>query len=177
MSVNIYYSGADAAGEEQKSPAKSLGGIISGTALPNSYLNALFGTISDRERKEEESEYKAVFFKNETGSTITNLSLYFDMPVLADRAANFKVAAVTVSNNQIEKIANRKAKPYTGTFVEADGVANTVVLVASLDANASIGVWLERTPIAKTFPACTSMEDYLANEEKSESVDVVISWD
>ncbi len=175
MSVILYYSGALEPNKIQQNIDLSLGGNISSSPIPNDFFNNLFSTISEKAIAEGRTETKGIFLKNETGATITTITLYTDSPV--DTISKYEWAAVTVPDDEsMEEIQNLQATPFVATFVEAEGVANKITLVGSLDDNKVIGIWVKR--IVDIIPPvdCNDLQAYLDGLNKDETIDVVIEW-
>jgi len=182
--MKIYYTGANENNEAQPDPEKSLGGFISSTATPNDLANNLFGDISKYTIDKKLRETKALILKNDTGSTVTNLNLYFTIP--AGTYCKFEVAAVTVTPDAsghvyMEKITSFRGTPYSGAFTEADGVSNQVLLSSSFTNNSYLGLWFRRTildNVKDNFSCDQLYTDHQASTELPSSghVDIVLDW-
>jgi hypothetical protein len=185
--MKLYYTGSDAYNEAQDDKDKSLGGFKSSTLIPNDLANNLFGDISMYSLNDKLRETRALIFLNDAGSALTNLYIHFDKATGA--LGTFEVAAVAITPNQagevfMESIGNIRATPFTGTFVEADGVANKQLLSASLADNTYLGLWIRRrlTSADKTQFECDTLNENFISDPKvpvvvDGNVDVVLSWD
>lgn len=182
--MKLYYTGAEEYNAAQSDPDKSLGGFLSSTQTPNDLMNNLFGDISKYTIDKKLREAKALILKNDTGSAVTNLNFYFDIP--SDTYCKFEIAAVTITpdadgNVFMENITSFRGTPFSGNFTEADGVANQVLLSASLADGGYLGLWLRRTikdDVKDNFSCDQLYTDHQAGNELPESgyVDIVLDW-
>lgn len=179
--VFFYYTGAAEVNQPQTQVQRSLGGYKSSTRVPNASLNSLFLGIGQKQRLEGDEQIIGLILTNESGATITNLTMYATVP--NGSPVTFQVAAVTlIDNNRIEQIPNNQASPYIGTLVEMTTIANIRTLAASLDNGASIGVWIRRTVTAQAVQTCDQLyDDYVANglppeEATTETATMVLEW-
>jgi hypothetical protein len=173
--VFLYYTGAAEPNQPQTQIQRSLGGYKSSTRIPNASLNSLFQGVGQRQSQEGDEQIIGVILTNESGATITNLSLYATVPVGSN--TTFQVAAVTlIDSNRIEQIPNNQSTPYVGELVEMTTLANKRVLSASLANGASIGVWIRRTIPKQTAQTCDQLYDaYKASGLPSEDPTVEIA--
>ena len=103
----------------QTDTAKSLGGYVSTTPVPNGELNALFDLISTHTKEKRRSENLALALVNTTDSYVTSVTMC--LVVGQDTLATFKVAAVGLSEDMaMEHISNRYAEPMQAEFHNAD---------------------------------------------------------
>jgi hypothetical protein len=173
--MRLYYTGAEIANTPQSDPTQSLGGLISNSPVPSNLFDNLFGETSITQDREGSQEVIALMLKNESGTTITDLYAHFDLPV---DSYKFEIAAVsTVNDEQMESVPNIMASPLTGTFTEADGAANKVMLIASMDAGDVIGIWIRRTVEATEAVDCdTLLADGYETPNTEEGIDLVLEW-
>lgn len=182
--MKLYYTGAKENNIAQTDPDKSLGGFLSSTRTPNDLVNNLFGDISKYTIDKKLRETKALILHNDTGVAVTNLNFYFDIP--ADTYCKFEIAAVTITpdsdgNVFMEKITSFRGSPFSGVFTEADGVANQVLLSASLADDSYLGLWVRRSILddVKDKFACDQLyADFKNSTPLPESgyVDLVLDW-
>lgn len=119
----IYLTGAQTSlAKTQENPqtdaAKSLGGYISSTPVPNAALNSLFDMISAYTLEKRPKETIAVGIINKFDQAVENVEL----KIVTDEnhEAIFKVAAVSVGEDYaMEHIANRYQEPLMGEFHNA----------------------------------------------------------
>lgn len=119
----IYLTGAQTSlAKTQENPqtdaAKSLGGYISSTPVPNAALNSLFDMISAYTLEKRPKETIAVGIINKFDKAVENVEL----KIVTDEnhEAVFKVAAVSVGEDYaMEHIANRYQEPLMGEFHNA----------------------------------------------------------
>lgn len=121
----LYLTGADislAKSEEnpQTDAARSLGGFISSTPVPNGALNTLFDTISSYTLSKRPKETIAVALINRLDKAVYDVEL--KIVTDEDNIAEFRVAAVAVSSDkyQMEHIANRYQEPMSAEFHNVD---------------------------------------------------------
>lgn len=120
----IYLTGANtslvkSSEAAQTDPAKSLGGYISSTPVPNGELNALFDLISSHTLEKKKKETIALGLVNKLDKAVNNVTL--KVVVGNENLATFRVAAVKPDNYlAMEHIANRYAEPLAADFYSAD---------------------------------------------------------
>jgi hypothetical protein len=122
----FYLTGASSSlAKSQEAPqpdtAKSLGGYVSSSLVPNGELNVLFDLISTYTINKHRDEYVAIGLVNKYDKTMRNLRL----SVIAgpDDICRFDVAAVTLDSNfAMEQIPNRYAQPINAEFHNVDFV-------------------------------------------------------
>lgn len=120
----LYLTGAGASlvktqDNPQTDAAKSLGGYISSTPVPNSALNSLFDLISAYTLEKRQKETIAIGLINQFDKEVKDIEL----KIVTDEnhEAIFKIAAVAVStdNYAMEHIANRYQEPMLAEFYDA----------------------------------------------------------
>lgn len=193
MSVlKLYYTNSLISLGVQTSPMKSLGGLVSGSLVPNDVLNNLFSDVSSLSVNRNLTETIGLALKNETGVLAEDIYLYYDYPS-KDSQVKIEVAAVVVGLNdcdepEMELIPNIRSKPLVGNFVEAAGAGNAVLL-GDLAVDAYIGLWFRKTLKPAVIPVdqggtgelvdCDTLFDDFENgviKSKKETVDLIIHW-
>lgn len=120
----IYLTGANtslakSSEAAQTDPAKSLGGYISSTPVPNGELNALFDLISSHTLEKKKKETIALALVNKLDQAVNNVTL--KVVVGNENLATFRVAAVKPDSSlAMEHISNRYAEPLAANFYSAD---------------------------------------------------------
>ena len=120
----IYLTGANtslakSSEAAQTDPAKSLGGYISSTPVPNGELNVLFDLISSFTLEKKKKETIALALVNKLDQAVNNVTL--KVVVGNENLATFRVAAVKPDSSlAMEHIANRYAEPMAADFYSAD---------------------------------------------------------
>lgn len=120
----IYLTGANtslskSSDAAQTDPAKSLGGYISSTPVPNGELNVLFDLISSFTLEKKKKETIALALVNKLDHAVNNVTL--KVVVGNENLATFRVAAVKPDSSlAMEHIANRYAEPLAADFYSAD---------------------------------------------------------
>lgn len=155
----LYLTGADislAKSEEnpQTDAARSLGGFISSTPVPNAALNGLFDTISSYTLSKRPKETIAVALINRLDKAVDDVELKIITD--EDNVAEFKIAAVVVSSDryQMEQIANRYQEPMAAEFHNVDFFRAAVDIVVEQYADAGEEIALYPFGIAFTVQEC-----------------------
>lgn len=120
----LYLTGAGASlvktqDNPQTDAAKSLGGYISSTPVPNAALNSIFDLISAYTLEKRQKETIAIGLINQFDKEVKDVEL----KIVTDEnhEAIFKIAAVAVStdNYAMEHITNRYQEPMLADFYDA----------------------------------------------------------
>lgn len=152
--MRFLYSGAAAVLTPQNNPYLSLGGLVSSTVVPNSRLNSLFSDGSYSSNKQGTVETKALILENESGSSVTSVTLGYQYSAHPD--FKIEIAVVTLTSNQLmEQIGNSRDTPFYGTFSEANIdpsiPVNHSLNLGTMTAGLRLGVWIRRTQITQVF--------------------------
>lgn len=174
----VYYTGAESYGYEQKDPIRSIGGYVSATRVPKDVMNNLFGDISNYGLQKATTDTKCLAIKNEGANTLNDVLIYFDVSI--DSICEFEIAPVAPSIDDcggvsFEKLTNSESSPYYGTFYQSQGVSNQIN-VGNIEPGKYIGLFIKRkfkSTIVEN--PCTPVEN-ISNQEKSEKIDLTISW-
>ena len=103
----------------QPDTAKSLGGYVSSSLVPNGELNSLFDLISTYTLDKHRDEYVAIGIINQYGGTIRDVKL--SIVTDPDAICKFDIAAVKLDSNfAMEYIPNRYTQPINAQFYNAD---------------------------------------------------------
>lgn len=143
--MKILYTGVATPNSIQSDPLQSLGGFVSSNMIPNGSLNNIFPPISRGHIKKAFSDVRMIVFKNDTGSSITNVKIYSERGTYS----SYKLAVVIPGLNakynadEFEKIESGNALPYQAVLAEAEGIGDAIT-VSTLAAGASVGIWIER---------------------------------
>lgn len=119
----LFLTGADSSLKRsnvapQADPAKSLGGYISSSPVPNASLNALFDLISTQTLTDRPKETIAIGLINQLDKAVTNVRLF--IVVDSNPICEWKVAATAVSEDlRMESIPNRYSEPIGAEFYDA----------------------------------------------------------
>lgn len=121
----IYLTGANSSlvkspDAPQTDTAKSLGGYVSSTPVPNGELNVLFDLISAYTLEKRQKETIALALVNKLSQPVTDVTL--KIVVGKGDLATFRVAAVALDsdNMSMEHISNRYAEPMAAEFHNVD---------------------------------------------------------
>jgi len=180
--MKFYYTGAFKGGDVQTEPGKSLGGYVSQSVIPNSFLGNIFSGVSRLTFERNIQDTKAVVLKNETGVDVKNINFYFNIPITSP--FGFKVAFVQLAKDDcgdyMEKLPNSESLPYSGTFYEPFDQAHKIN-IGDLDKDAILGIWLQR--YVKSNPGNTTCQQLYDNyktgvtdNEVQETVQIILSW-
>lgn len=141
--MQLFYSGAYAPGKAQPESSKSIGGFISVSPIPNGSLNNIFPDITYDTVKKNLADVRLIVLTNETGSTITNINI----STVRDTYSTFKIAAVAsaIDNCQrqvFEKLFDSHSLPLQASLAIHE--SGNAIVITSMNAGVSIGVWIER---------------------------------
>lgn len=160
--MRLFYTGASKTDAAQAEPSKSIGGFVSSTMVPSGLENSLFSNASQTQMREGGSEYVLVSLKNTSGADVTLIKVYYeqtDMNLYTIEMGLILPAIDKCGDPVYEKTMNSNASPIGVTFTDNITVANAID-VASLEADAHIGVWVKRTinpAAAETFLECDNL--------------------
>lgn len=105
----------------QTDTAKSLGGYVSSTPVPNGELNSLFDLISNFTLEKKRTETVGIALINKAAGAVKDVEL--KIVVEKESLATFKIAAVLLDENlAMEHISNRYVEPMYAEFYNADFV-------------------------------------------------------
>ena len=142
--MQILYTGATKQGVEQLHPDLSLGGLVSGSVIPNDILSNIFSPASILSIQNKRRETKMIALKNNNNDIVTDISLKFSLDI--DSICNYKVAfvlpTINIDHSCFEKITNTHALPYYATFQPI--LNNSTFNIALINKDAYLGVWLIR---------------------------------
>jgi len=150
----LYLTGAGASivktqDNPQTDAAKSLGGYISSTPVPNAALNSLFDLISAYTLEKRQKETIAIGLINQFDKEVKDIEL--KIVTNENHEAVFKIAAVAVStdNYAMEHIANRYQEPMLADFYDASFYRASVDL--KINQYASVGEEIALYPFNVSF--------------------------
>lgn len=149
--IKFFLSG----GAANESPAASLGGIISSTAVVDDTLNNLFDDVSGAEHAVGDTNYRCIYVKNDSAETAENVRIYIDTNTpAADDTINIGKDLAGAGDGSSTGVADTIADESTApdpavTFTTADSYANGILL-GTLTAGQVIGVWIKRIVTAGT---------------------------
>lgn len=175
--MNLYYTNISAEDQPQSRTDLSLGGFKSSSLVPNDSFANLFSDLSCYSVKENRDEYIGLILKNNTGSQVDDVTLYFTYPTDPQKTIEFAFVALN-SNNEIEIIPTVYSKPLIGTFEGADGIGNAVN-IGNLAADAAIGIWFKRIINISELETEYSDANLIANgtpQEANEDITLVIDY-
>lgn len=164
--MRLFLTGSLKYNTPQPDPLLSLGGYLSSSPLSNNTLNNLFGAISQSTLQAPKKEYRAVILRNETGTALTNIDLFYEnfsnQPLVTLRMALVTLAADGCGGFEMESINGINSSPLSATFKNNLG-ENNALSIPSLPINGLIGLWIERSFNVTAIKSALSCETLLAN--------------
>ncbi len=141
--MKLYYTGADKFNAVQKDPSKSLGGFISSTIIPNSYIGNIFSEADIKSIKQKEIEVKCIAVKNDSLATITAVKL--EIVLDADSICNYKIGFSEAGTDDcggkfFEQVINSQALPYDVVF--QDITSEEILSLPDIEVDSYLGIWL-----------------------------------
>jgi hypothetical protein len=174
----LLYTGAEKPNFPQKDPNRSLGGYISGTTIPNSFLNNLFGKVGREDIQNKVYEVRCIALKNITPGTVENTKIYTIIPESAVTTLKFAVVQSAIdpvcNAPYFESIQNGQAMPWYADFQPYEGIDNAFIL-PTLASGDSVGIWMLReiadTAVVElqTDSSCAELVAQLTNPQGSTS--------
>lgn len=142
--MQLLYTGASKQDAEQLNPDLSLGGIPSGSSIPNDSLSNVFSVASLLSIQNKRRETKMIALRNNDGDPAVDLSLTFavDLDSICKYSIAFVLPTISDECSCFEQIINSAAKPYYATFEPI--VDGSVFTINSLADHGYIGIWLMR---------------------------------
>src|SRR6185503_17665688 len=139
MTLTPYYTGSKTYLGVQKDGSQSLGGLISGTEIPNAMLSNLFGPLSRYTIQQGKAEIRAIVIKNTGATLLAGLKAYFtypnddESPSTDTNECEFLIGYGAVSANDcgdlsVETLSSIYSLPYTVTLQSAVGVGEAIDL-------------------------------------------------
>ena len=134
-------------GASNTDPNAALGGAIStagGGLITTDTLNNVWDNVSGAESSAGDTEYRAIFIKNNHGSlTLTSAKIWISSNTTsADDTIEIALAGEGI-NNTIETVANESTAPAGETF-SAPTSFGTGLSLGNLAAGQAHGVWIKR---------------------------------
>lgn len=134
-------------GASNVDPNAALGGAIStagGGLITTDTLNNVWDNVSGAESSSGDTEYRAIFIKNNHGSLpLTGAKVWISSNTTsADDTIEIAIAGEGI-NNTIETIANESTAPAGETF-SAPTSFGTGLSLGTLNAGQAHGVWIKR---------------------------------
>lgn len=145
----LYYSGANAPGAQQPDPAKSLGGYMSSTQVPNGFLGNVFTVITKNTVANKKKEIRLIILKNFLPAIMTSVRLWTTVPVSPTGFSKLKIAAVAPAIDPkcdyqyFESVANDDAIPYQAQLDYHEGELNAIE-IGDIAVGGIVGIWMQR---------------------------------
>jgi hypothetical protein len=176
--IYLYYTGAKENDGVQTEIQKSLGGYISSSIIPNASLNSLFRDLSEFSKIKNSSEVICVAIKNTLLTPLENFTFYINgLDASIDVKAAFVVPTTDSCGNKVfESIKTQEQLPYYAEFENVDGEDNAIN-IGQFPANSFLGLFLQKI-ITPESEQCTAVNfSTITEQEKTQSLDLVFSWD
>ena len=180
----FFYTGAVKNGQSQQIPAKSLGGWISNSVIPNSMLGNLFAGISESMIQNPKTQIRVIALQNLTGST-KNIKIYTETPV--DSYSTFKIGVAQPMIDPdcgpfFETLHSDESLPYTTQVESHEGVLNAIEVNGFLN-NAYVALFIVRE-LKTTIPGykgaeipCETYEEQFGQAvETEDSISIKIDY-
>lgn len=151
----IFYTGAVQNGAVQDNPAKSLGGWISSSPVPNGAMNNLFGDLTYADLDKDKKPIRVIAFQNITGAVIPKLRIWVEHE--ADAYATYKIGLSistvepTCNLNYFEQLATQYSIPYYTTLKDCEGELNAIE-IENIPAGQYLGLFIQRNVIKANNP-------------------------
>lgn len=183
--MKLYYTVSSQTDDPQSKPSLSIGGFKSSTEAQNDVSGSFFDQITPYTIRKNLKEYIGLILVNETGGDITNASIWFDYP--EGNFSIYKIAAVDLTDDQMERVRTRNSRPLSATFYEADGESNAQNIGDILTGEA-VGLWIERSLVLDNIQDICNIESRLTQTtenglwtetplETEENININIKWD
>lgn len=159
--MKIYYTGATTAlGQNFRPLVASLGGLVSGTMVPNGRKNSLFPDFSKEMLEKSGRLVIGIVLKNDALVSLTNLVLNL-VRTTSNTQIVYKVGTAEISGDlAMEQIQSSSDLPYNTTFM---ALTSEVVLASSLDVEEYLGLWLMVEYEAISDYTSLAAEDFVLN--------------
>lgn len=146
--LNILYTGADKALSSQGESNRSLGGYISNTPIPNSFIGNLFPTISQLSQQEAREEVRVIAIQNNSGAAFTSFELYIDLTDEDNNVAEWEIGMQLAylddcGDLMVETIPNPYSSPINVSMQDGVGYNNKLTL-PNLEDQAYVGIFIQR---------------------------------
>lgn len=130
----------------------SLGGIISSTEVVDNTLHNLFDEVTGDEHTAGETNYRCIYFKNNSAETAYNSKLWIESNSTgADSAITIGLDLAGL-NGTADTIADEDTAPSPAvTFSTANGQSNALQL-GDIPAGQKYGIWIKRVITAGSTP-------------------------
>jgi len=148
--MGYYYSG----GAGNSDPDASLGGAKSTTAVGET-LNDLFDDVSGAESEVGDTEYRCIYWQNESGGTLENCHAIIESQPSGDDS--FQIGKdLAGKNGTADTIADEDTAPDPAvTFDDAEDYDNGIDL-SDLDDDDYYAIWVKRTCPAEATAGTSS---------------------
>lgn len=139
-------------GASNSDPNASLGGIISSTEVVDNTLHNLFDEVTGDEHTAGETNYRCIYFKNNSAETAYNAKLWIESNSTGAESSITIGLDLAGLDGTADTIANEDTAPSPAvTFSTADGQSNALQL-GDVPAGQVYGIWIKRVIIAGSTP-------------------------
>lgn len=187
----LFYTGANKSNAIQTNSARSLGGWISSSQIPNEVLNNIFGNIDYTIVSKNLKSNRVIAFKNTTGSIIPTFKIWTISPL--DSFAKFKIGIILNSIEPscnfpyFEQLSSEAASPMYVSLAECEAEVNALTL-SNIPIDQYVGIFIQRELIEANNPdfggaskTCEQFyEDFITpptiSEKTEDLIEIVISY-
>jgi len=141
--IKYLYSGAASSGAAQADPDASLGNYWSSSEIPDNTDNNLFDDVTGDEASAGDTEYRALFVKNEHANlTWQNVVVWIDTETPGADSIDISVEG-TNATDQIQTIVDESTAPTAISFSHVTSKA-TGLSLGNIPAGSASGIWMKR---------------------------------
>ena len=137
-------------GADNTDPNASLGGVVSTTEVVDDTLHNLFDEVTGDEHTAGETNYRAIYLKNDSAETAYNVKFWIESNSTGADSA-ITIGKEASSGSPIQTVADEDTEPTAISFVTADGQANALAL-GDMAAGVVYGIWIKRVITAGSTP-------------------------
>ena len=138
-------------GASNNNPNASLGGVVSSVEVVDNTLNNLFDDVSGDEHEAGDTEYRAIFIKNNHGTdTAYNVKIWIESNTTA-ADDSIQIGKEADFGSPIQTIVNESTAPVAIDFSTADGQVNAIS-IGDMAASQVIGIWVKRIVVTGNTP-------------------------
>lgn len=141
--MRLYYTVSSRQDAIQAKPNLSLGGFKSGSSVPSTAFNNLFGDLSLLSLERANGEYIGLILVNELSQDTDTIKIWLEPSV--NGYCKYRVAVVELSTtNEMEAIPTIYSQPLYAEFYEVNSLEDCIS-IPSMVVGEMYGLWIERS--------------------------------